>query len=72
MMFVGCHFQKCLRGSKKVLNTHGRHGGPNKLIGDQVQVCSIRPPPGHHVTFGPKMERDQGQHVLGAGFGLHD
>jgi hypothetical protein len=47
MMFVGCHFQKYLRGSKRVLNTHGRHGGPKKLIGDQVQVfhtSSTRPP----------------------------
>lgn len=32
--------------------------------------CSSRPPPGHHVTLGPKMERDQIQHVLEAGFGL--
>ena len=32
--------------------------------------CSSRPPPGHHVTLGPKMERDQVQHVLEAGFGL--
>ena len=23
------------------------------------------PPPGHHVTFGPRKERDQIQHVLG-------
>jgi hypothetical protein len=33
--------------------------------------CSPRPPPGIHVTLGPKMERDQDQHVLSAGFGLH-
>ena len=26
---------------------------------------SQRPPPGHHVTFGPRKERDQIQHVLG-------
>ena len=32
--------------------------------------CSSRPPPGHHVTLGPKMERDQVQHVLEAGLGL--
>ena len=38
---------------KRVLDTHGRHGGPKKLIGDQVQVfltSSTRPP--RH--FGPK------------------
>ena len=32
--------------------------------------CSSGPPPGHHVTLGPKIERDQVQHVLEAGFGL--
>jgi hypothetical protein len=30
------------------------------------------PQQGHHVTFGLKMERYQGQHVLGARFGLHN
>ena len=38
MMCVHCHFQKYIRGSKRVLNAHGRHGGPKKLIGDHVQV----------------------------------
>jgi hypothetical protein len=38
MMCVHCHFQKYIRGSKRVLNTHGRNRGPKRLIGDQVQV----------------------------------
>jgi hypothetical protein len=146
-MCVHCHFQKYIRGSKRVLNTHGRNRGPKRLIEDQVQVfptpstrpsrhfwlnilwlslldsmnwyctmmyvhyhfppwcvfivifkntyvdqkeywthmegieaqrgwlgtkskCSLRPPLGHHVTFGSKMERNQGKHILNVGFGL--
>jgi hypothetical protein len=38
MMYVHYPFQKYIRGSKRVLNTHGRHGGPKRLIGDEVQV----------------------------------
>jgi hypothetical protein len=49
---------------KRVLNTHGRHGGPKKSIGDQAQY-SQHPPPSHHVTFGLRKERDPIQHVSG-------
>ena len=28
-----------------------------------MSKCSQRPPPGHHVNFGPRKERDQIQHV---------
>ena len=56
---------------KKSVDTHGRHVEPKKLIGDQVQVLltSFTRPP---RPSGPKMERDQVQHILYAGFGLHD
>ena len=46
-------FRNTYVDKKRVLDTHGRHGGPKKLIGDQVQVfltSSTRPP--RH--FGPK------------------
>ena len=46
-------FRNTYVDKKRVLDTHGRYGGPKKLIGDQVQVfltSSTRPP--RH--FGPK------------------
>jgi hypothetical protein len=42
-MFVQFHFQKCLLGSRKVLNAYGRHGGPNMLIGDEIQLLPTFP-----------------------------
>jgi hypothetical protein len=32
---------------------------------------SPHPPPDHHVTFDPKIKRDQGQHILDVGFEPH-
>ena len=69
MMCVHCHFQKYIHGSKRVLKTHGRHGGPKKLIGGQVQVfpmSSTRTP--HH--FWPKERNRSNSTRFGAGFGL--
>jgi hypothetical protein len=43
MLFVQFHFQKCLLGSRKVLNAYGRHGEPNILIGDEIQLFHTFP-----------------------------
>ena len=68
-MYVHCRFQKYLRGLRRVLGTHGRHGGPKKLIGGQVQA-SPRPPPGHHVHLWPKEGKRSNPTRFGIGFGL--
>lgn len=49
VMYVACHFRKYLCGLKRVLNVYGKHEGPKKLIGDEVQVFSVSSttPPRH-------------------------
>ena len=69
MMCVHCHFQKYMHGSKRVLKTHGRQGGPKKLIGGQIQVfptSSTRTP--RH--FWPKERKRLNPTRFGARFGL--
>ena len=69
MMCVHCHFHKYIHGSKRVLKTHGRHGGQKKLIGGQVQVfptSSTRTP--RH--FWPKERKRLNPTRFGARFGL--
>jgi hypothetical protein len=45
---------------KRVLYTHGRYAQNTKEVDQGQSEC----PPHHHITFGPKMKRDQIQHVL--------
>ena len=61
--------QKYIHGSKRVLKTHGRHGGPKKLIRGQVQVfpTSSTRTPRHFWSKGRKRSNPT---RFGAGFGL--
>ena len=64
-------FSEYIYGSKRVLKTHGRHGGPKKLIGGQVQVfptSSTRTP----RRFWSKERKRSNPTRFGAGFGLQD
>jgi hypothetical protein len=58
MIYVQCHLQKYLHGSKKVWIMHGKDGLSNTRIGDQIQVLPMLPP-GPHVTCGIRKQGDQ-------------
>jgi hypothetical protein len=72
MMFVQFHFQKYLHGSGKVLNAYGRHGEPNMLIVDQIQVLPTFPHKATTSLFTQGKKEIKSNTFWNVGFGLQN